>query len=669
MVYSENCPSVAGSDPSLSEGSPSCPWRLEYTDVQLCRMGQRTPLQKPLYLEGRESKEKEKGERREGGGFGRQVSMHAWRAGQGARKSEGGGHTKNSHLPEQAGLDPDRDAVEPEQAPLDHLPLLDGNARGGTAVWSHVAVPSPPLDHAHPGDPEVGLHAQEGLVVPVGAPPDHGRAAGVGGVGSLGPVQVDGQEGADHYDAVGRGEQYLGLGGGGRIGGGEGGVGPTRGVRGVGGGGGEVHILLTPRPSSSCCCCCCCCGCGCGCGCGATAATGLVLGVLPLEEVVPREGGQRSPGPHVGAGVLPGVERRRAVGAPDPDRGDVLDGRGILGPPQDVGHGVLLVPAEALEGEAVHREGGGRGGGSLLRLLLGGSGGGGGGGGAGAASVGRVLPPVEAARAVDGVAVAEEALLLLLLLLLLRGGKGQEGSQARGRGRGGGGGGGGGGGQRRPPDALAGMDEGEAHPARADGRGKARALALRTLLGGGPGGPVLPPAPGAAAQGTAAEGQVEGGAGGEPGEARRGGVQGDHAGAVGAALRGAAAGALVLVLVLPPRRRGEEHRLAVADVLAPDQHGDPGHSAGNGRGGAGGGEAVHGSPPLRPGHGPGHGPGPGPGLQALRRDGQACHGRARRVSAWEHLSARGLRLRFSPRADARRFPLRFGDGVISDEMR
>ena len=89
------------------------------------------------------------------------------------------------------------------------MPLLDGNALAGAAVLADVAVPAAPLDDADAGDAEVGLHAEQGLVVPVGAPADLRWAGGVGRVGRFGPVQVDGKEGAGHDEAVGGIEMDL----------------------------------------------------------------------------------------------------------------------------------------------------------------------------------------------------------------------------------------------------------------------------------------------------------------------------------------------------------------------------------------------------------------------------------------------------------------------------
>mmetsp|Transcript_5503 Transcript_5503/g.11619 ORF Transcript_5503/g.11619 Transcript_5503/m.11619 type:complete len:835 (-) Transcript_5503:739-3243(-) len=125
------------------------------------------------------------------------------------------------HFTKDQRIDPYRDTVERTQAFLYQVSFVDGN----TVVFrllllglvrllrfvvvvvvaaAVVVVPVPPLplDDTDPGHPQVGLHAEEGLVVPIGGPLRCFRR--------LVPVNDDRQERADHHQSIG-GVELHGL--------------------------------------------------------------------------------------------------------------------------------------------------------------------------------------------------------------------------------------------------------------------------------------------------------------------------------------------------------------------------------------------------------------------------------------------------------------------------
>ena len=493
--------------------------------------------------------------------------------------------TCNSHLAKQPRLDPDGDAVEGFQTPLDEVPLLDGDALAGTAVLADVAVPAAPLDDADAGDAEVGLHAQQRLVVPVGAPADLRRAGGVGRVGGLGPVQMDGKEGAGHDEAVGGIEvDLLGRWPRGRFEPVEGptttpttGAARTRTVAGVPVVGhrlgGESDGLLA-----------------------APGATDLVLGVAPLQEVVlGAAGGAVSPEVAQGAAavrIVPGVEGGHRRGSAEGPDSDVLQ-FGVVGRlTEDVGQLVQLILGQETEGQLVRfaLPGCCRDTSLLLLLLLLLLGvivvGGGHHGIPVGGTVRGLLPPMEHAGPVDGVPIPEELPGL--------------GRRLGGR---------------------AGRREGQAHPSRT-GRGQTsrrllvgrrggpaeaesseggrRGAACACAVGGAVGGPQRPPR----------EGQADRSPGEVPRIARRRRVQRDHPG-LRRSRRGTFAGTGSRSSSRRRRRRTiailrhQVDRLAVAERFAPDAELDPGRAAaaagcrGSCLGGVGE-VIVHGCRMLRP---------------------------------------------------------------------
>mmetsp|Transcript_24573 Transcript_24573/g.58101 ORF Transcript_24573/g.58101 Transcript_24573/m.58101 type:complete len:276 (+) Transcript_24573:2852-3679(+) len=124
------------------------------------------------------------------------------------------------HFSKDQWIDPHRNAVKGPEALLDEVPLVDGHpvvfrrlvlvppslagalTDGGGLLGAVVSVPSLPLDNAYPGDTQMGLHAQEGLVVPVGRPLRNGRG--------LAAVDDDRQKRADHHQSV-RGVELDGF--------------------------------------------------------------------------------------------------------------------------------------------------------------------------------------------------------------------------------------------------------------------------------------------------------------------------------------------------------------------------------------------------------------------------------------------------------------------------
>mmetsp|Transcript_12757 Transcript_12757/g.30370 ORF Transcript_12757/g.30370 Transcript_12757/m.30370 type:complete len:670 (-) Transcript_12757:275-2284(-) len=262
------------------------------------------------------------------------------------------------HLAEQTGLDPDGDAVEGFQTALDEGALLDRHSLARAAILPDVAVPAAPLDDADARDAEVGLHAEEGLVVPVGGPADLRRlSGGIGRVRRLGPVEVDGQEGAGHDEAVGGIEMdLLGGGSGGRfvpverfvavvvaVAGAAGTAAITRAIDGVAvvghGLGGEPDGLLLV----------------------VIAATADLVLRIEVALGVARgagaaEGAERPAAVRIVAGVaagrVEGGDRRRLPAEVGPDA-DVLQFGMVRRLAEDVGELVQLVPGQEAEGELV----------------------------------------------------------------------------------------------------------------------------------------------------------------------------------------------------------------------------------------------------------------------------------------------------------------------------
>ena len=90
-------------------------------------------------------------------------------------------------------VDPDGDAVEGTETFLDQTAFTAGNPGFRTASIASVAVPSAPLDDTNARHPQMRLHRQQHLVIPIRRP--HG-------IRIIAAVQNHGKEGADYDQSI-----------------------------------------------------------------------------------------------------------------------------------------------------------------------------------------------------------------------------------------------------------------------------------------------------------------------------------------------------------------------------------------------------------------------------------------------------------------------------------